>query len=83
MKISAGTIARTIVLAIALINQILVASGVNTIPIAEETVTEFITLAITIGAAVVAWWKNNSFTEAAIEADKVKDAIKSGENIYE
>ena len=56
MKISAGTIARTIVLAIALINQVLVAFGVNTIPIAEETMTEFITLAITIGAAVVAWW---------------------------
>lgn len=77
MKISAGTIARTVVLAIALINQLLVACGVNTIPIAEETVTECITLAVTIGAAVVAWWKNNSFTQAAIEADKVKDDLKN------
>lgn len=82
MTISAGTIARTIVLALALINQILVACGVNTIPLADETVTEFITLAITIGSAIVAWWKNNSFTKAAIEADKVKDAIKNGEDIY-
>lgn len=75
---NAGTIARTIVLAIAIINQILVACGVNTIPIAEETVTEFVTLAFTIGAAIAAWWKNNSFTKAAIKGDKVKDAIKSG-----
>ena len=76
MKISAGTIARTVVLLIALVNSVLVTLGVNTIPLAEETVTEFISLAFTGIAALTAWWKNNSFTPAAIEGDRVKDELK-------
>lgn len=77
-KISTGTITRTILLALALINQLLVVSGNSPIPIADEVVAEFIASGATIIMAIIAFWKNNSFTKEAIEADeqmhKAKDA---------
>ena len=80
MKIKKETVIRTIVLALALINQVLTIFGISVIPIADDQVTEFISLAFTIGASVWAWWKNNSFTRNAIEADNILEALKkSGE----
>ena len=78
MTIKAGTIARTITLALALVNQILESTGHGVIPITDEQVSGFITLAFTIGASLWTWWKNNSFTEAAIVADEVMHGIKEG-----
>lgn len=75
-KISAGTIARTIALVLALINQILTTTGHPVIPISDETITELISLCATIVASVIAWWKNNSFTQAALAGDEVKDRYK-------
>jgi SPP1 family holin len=69
MKISTGTITRTIILALALTNQILTASGHSPLPIEDETVTELIATGATVIAALIAWWKNNSFTQKAIKAD--------------
>jgi len=71
MKIKKDTIIRTVVLALALVNQILTATGHSIIPISDAQVTEAISLAFTIGASTWAWWKNNSFTKNAIKADKV------------
>ena len=76
MKISKGTIARTIVLALALINQVLTAMGHNVINIADEDINTLISTIFTIVSAAVAWWKNNSFTQAAIEADKFMNEVK-------
>ena len=80
MKISSGTIARTIVLILALVNQVLSMLGYRIIPIEDEQVNDFITMLFTIGSALAAWWKNNSFTEAAIEGDKYKDIVKEQQN---
>ena len=80
MKISSGTIARTIVLILALVNQVLSMLGYKIIPIEDEQVNDFITMLFTIGSALAAWWKNNSFTEAAIEGDKYKDIVKEQQN---
>lgn len=80
MKISSGTIARTIVLILALVNQVLSVLGYKIIPIEDEQINDFITMLFTIGSALVAWWKNNSFTEAAIEGDKYKDIVKEKQN---
>lgn len=77
MKISAGTIARTIILALALINQILSASGHAVIPIDDSTIESLVTTGFTVVTAIVAWWKNNSFTKAAIKADKVMTEAKA------
>ena len=69
-KISAGTIARTACLLLALTNQILSACGKPVLPIESATVEQLVTAGITTVAALIAWWKNNSFTTAAIQADK-------------
>ena len=77
-KVSPDTIARTIVLALALLNQCLAIAGKGTIQIAENDVYQIVSLAWTIISAVVAWWWNNSFTQKAIRADKYLDALKNG-----
>ena len=77
MKISAGTIARTIVLFLALLNQILTAFGYNVIDISDETVNTLISTIFTVISAIVAFWKNNSFTPEAIEADQFMKERKS------
>ncbi len=75
MKISAGTAARTIILALALTNQALTITGHSVIPVENEDITEFVSLTFTIAASLAAWWKNNSFTQNAIKADKYKDSL--------
>ena len=65
MPITTGTIVRTVILAVALVNQILVASGHSVIPIQDEEWEALITTGATVITALIAWWKNNSFTAAA------------------
>lgn len=74
--ITPGTIARTICFFLAIINQILVATGHPIIPIENETIEAVVTNGFTIIASLVAWWKNNSFTKPAIEADKYYKELK-------
>lgn len=73
-QITAGTIARTICLGLALLNQCLSLAGVSIIPIEDETVNTLVTTMATVLTSVVAWWKNNSFTQSAIKADKERKA---------
>lgn len=75
-KISIGTIARTIALGLALINQILSIYGKSPIPVSEEQVNLLISTIITMMTAITAWWKNNSFTQKAIAADEVLKSTK-------
>ena len=77
-KIAPDTIARTIVLARALINQLLINTGKTPIPIMEDDVYQLVSIIFTIVTAVIAWWYNNSFTKHAIRADKYLDALKNG-----
>ena len=74
--ISAGTIARTACLLLALTNQVLSALGKPVLPIESQTVEQLVTAGITTVAALVAWWKNNSFTSEAIEADAFMARMK-------
>ena len=76
-KISASTLARTAALALALTNQVLSAVGKPMLPIESATVEQLVTAGITTVTALVAWWKNNSFTPAALEADKTYDRLKA------
>ena len=70
-NVTAGTIARTACLVLALVNQVLMVLGYKVIDVSDDTVNTLITTAFTIITALIAWWKNNSFTQAAIEADEV------------
>lgn len=74
--ISAGTIARTLILALALLNQVLSLTNHSIIPIEEETINAAVTTICTIGAAVCSWWKNNSFTSAARKGDRIMHTLK-------
>ena len=74
--ISTGTIILTIILALALFNQVMTASGHPIINISDETITQVVTALATIITAVIAWWKNNSFTNEAIQADTYMHQLK-------
>lgn len=79
MKVSKATIIRTICLVIAIVNIILEMSGRSIIPIDNELVSEAVSIVFLIGSAVASWWKNNSFTESAIQADKFLAVLKNEE----
>ena len=67
--VSAATLARTAVLALALINQILSAAGKPVLPIESAQLEQLISTGFTTVSALVNWWFNNSFTKEAIPAD--------------
>lgn len=76
MKVKTSTIVRTAILVLALVNQALSIAGKAVLPISDEQLEQVITLIITIAAAVWSWWKNNSYTDAAIEADILMNRLK-------
>ena len=76
-NITAGTLARTACLLLALLNQVLCALGKSPLPIEGETLNQLVTSGITVIAALVAWWKNNSFTKEAIAADKEYERLRA------
>lgn len=78
MNITKGTLARTIILALALINQVLSVCGLAVLPIEDAQIETLVSTGWTVIAAAAAWWKNNSFTQAAIEADQVLKEKKNG-----
>lgn len=80
-NISSGTIARTLFLLVSLINGTAGIFGFTSLDIDENTIYTVVTGISTIVSAVIAFWKNNSFTKAAIEADNLKDALKCGDGI--
>lgn len=76
LNVKIDTIVRTVVLLFALVNQILTSTGHSVIPVSDDQIAELITLTVTIGASVWAWWKNNSFTKKAIKADEYMEKLK-------
>lgn len=76
-KISTATIVRTACLLLALANQVLSAMGKPIIPIESSTVEQLVTAGITTVTALIAWWNNNSFTRAAIQADAELERLKN------
>lgn len=69
-KIEKMTIVRTAVLIFALINQVLTISGCNPLPFANEDFEQAVSMILTVGASLWSWWKNNSFTQDALQADE-------------
>ena len=76
--ISAGTIARTACLLLALTNQILSACGKPLLPIDSAQLEQWVTAGLTSAAAIWAWWENNSFTKEALAADSYLEQLKKG-----
>ena len=76
MKVTAGTIARTVVLAVSLLNVRLNAFGKNPLPFSDDEVYTAVSTVVAVVASLAAWWKNNSFTPEAIEADAFMARMK-------
>ena len=74
--VTVQTWARTIVLLLALVSQLCVILGKRTEAIDIEQWQEYVTYALTVGASIVAWWKNNSFTQNALKADEFMKELK-------
>ena len=75
--VSAGTLTRTAALGLALTNQLLSAAGKSVLPIDNAQLEQMISPGFPVGAALAAWWKNNSFTPAALQADQTYDKLKA------
>lgn len=64
-RIDKGTIIRTVLLALALLNQSLVLAGYSPLPFEDAQVEVFLTGAFTVATALWAWFKNNDITRKA------------------
>ena len=74
-----GTWMRTVVMALALLNEVLTLLGWNPLSYSEEEFYQALTAVSTVVASVWAWWKNNSFTPAAIAGDRVMQKMKQAQ----
>lgn len=76
MKISKGTIIRTALLLLAIINNVLALFGKAPLPITNEQLELIISTVFTVVMAVINWWKNNSFTQPALEGDILMNRLR-------
>ena len=77
MKISKGTIIRTIALTVVLLNLLLKALGKPLIDFDEGSALIWLEYIIEVAVIVVTFWKNNSFSPAAIKADEILKQLKA------
>ena len=59
------------------VSQILSAVGKPVLPIEDAQLESLVTTGLTVAASLAAWWKNNSFTPAAIKADQTLKVYQS------
>lgn len=79
MKISNGTIVRTALLVLAIINNLLSVFGKPVLPITDEQLELIVSTIITVVVALINWWKNNSFTKPAIQGDVLMHRLRKNE----
>lgn len=77
------TLVRTIMLLIGVINTFCVLIGWNPLDLNESIVYETVSAIYMVVVTAWSWWKNNSFSHAAVSADSIKDAMKSGMSLIE
>ena len=69
-NVKAGTWARLILMVISLVNMALAAAGKAPIPADYNELYTIVSVVFSVIVGISAYWKNNSFTEAAQTADK-------------
>lgn len=79
MKISKGTIVRTVMLVVVVLNMILKHFGLDVINVSESEILSVLEMLIEIAVIIVTFWKNNSFTDKAIKADEFLKTLKESE----
>ena len=79
MKISKGTIVRTVMLVIVVLNMILSHFGLDVINVSESEILSVVEMLLEVAVIIVTFWKNNSFTDKAIKADEFLKTLKESE----
>ncbi len=69
LKVTKGTVVRTILMLIVLINMVLKATGHNIINVDAAALTRFVEYGVSAATLAICFWKNNSFTDKAKTAD--------------
>lgn len=80
-EIKPDTIVRTICLALACINHLLTINGKSPLPISDDQVQVVVSYVLMLAASLWAWWKNNSFSQAALAGDVLMRSIKNREKL--
>lgn len=70
MKVTKATIVRTILVFLVIINFCLEKCGYDVIPADESVILMFVETGIEIAVIIVGFWKNNSYSKKAIQADE-------------
>lgn len=78
-KPTSETIARTVAFGIVWLNQLFVFVGAPTLDLDPDAVYTGVTTILTFAVSIWAWWRNNSFTKAAVVGDQVKTALKAAD----
>lgn len=78
-NVTTDTWARTIFLFVALLNQLLAIFGKGTLDFTEDEIYQAVSMIATFVSTILAWWKNNSFTQAAQVGDEMMKDIKTCE----
>ena len=75
-NVKSVTIIRLIVMVVSMVNMLLTVNGKNPLPWSEDEMYVGLSQLAAVLAAVWSWWKNNSFTEEAIEADEYMEELR-------
>lgn len=76
-KLDAGTLTRLIVLLVALVNQCLALTGFNPIPLDEDALYQFISMAFMGAASIWGWYKHNPTSQEGKWAKQKLDKYKA------
>lgn len=79
MNITRRTIISTVINLLAFVNAVMVMLGKPVLNIDNGDLTIAINAIITVVVWAYGFWKNNSFTPAAIKADEYLDLLRTGE----
>lgn len=77
LKTKFSTVARCVILIVALINQV-VAAVLSAMPVVDCPVYQAVSVAVTAISSVIAAWKNNDFTRLARISGGFFKALKDG-----
>ena len=81
--ITAEAVTGVLVLLVALINAILQMFGYNTLPIADDNISNIVSIVFLIVTTLYNTYKNRNVSTASQVAQNVTDAIKNGEILIE
>lgn len=83
MKITKSTIIRLVLVALVIVNFVLEKCGIDVIPADESFITMLVETIIEIAVIAVGFWKNNSFSQAAIRADEFLKELRNDDSEWE